>query len=582
MHPRQHHQAPAWLVDTFVLALVAACLFYGLGGPPLRDNNEALYADIGRAMSLGGSWIIPHLNGVPYIEKPPLLYWLIALSFKLFGFGAWQARLPDTLAAWLTAAGCVAYGRWMGAPLAGRFAALVCGTALGYVLISRTILFDPLLALGWLSAYALVARAVHDRDRRWLRLAMVPLGLAMLTKGPEALLLLGLVGLVQLLLDPSPMRRGELLRFYLDPWSIALLLALVAPWHVAATMEQPGFAWFFFINETINRFLGTRIPDDFHTGPWWYYGPKLLIGLFQWTPLLLVLAWRAPRIEGGDAAASSARWARNAAVVLIVFYSLANNKGAYYLLPTVPLIAWWGGVRLQRALRPDRLDLLLPPLGAAALAFGVAALALFGATFTAALRATLLRVGMPSSEFAVIPVLIGALALVSMLAGIALRRKHLQAGLLLYGFAGLAMVLFATRMDIAKTDDTSQQRVAAAMRAVLPSGAEVFTWQTFEDQNASLLLYGFPRLRVIDSISADLWFGCKHAAPGTAPCVGPDAVRQASAAGRPYAIWVPRNRLDNFIRSGLGTGLAQLPSRDSVVFYTARALGENKKLPRAP
>ena len=582
MLPRTFRQASPWLADTVVLALVAACLFYGLGGPPLRDNNEALYADIARAMSLGGSWIIPHLNGVPYIEKPPMLYWLMAASFKMFGFGAWQARLPDTVAAWLTAAGCMAYGRSMRAPMAGRFAALVCGTALGYVLIARTILFDPLLALGWLTAYALVARAVHDRDRRWLRLAMIPLALGMLTKGPEALLLLGLVGLVQLLLDPAPMRRAELLRFYLDPWAIALLLVLVAPWHVAATLEQPGFAWFFFVNETINRFLGTRIPADFHTGPWWYYGPKLLIGLFQWTPLLLVLAWRAPRADGGDAAAASARWARNAAAVLILFYSLASNKGAYYLLPTVVLIAWWGGVRLQRACEHGRLTLLIAPLGAAALAFGVGALALFTATFTGPVHAELLRVGLPASEFAVIPVLIGALALVAMLAGLALRGGRLHAGLFLYGLAGPVMMLFATRLDIAKTDDTSQQRVAAAMHAVLPANADVFSWQTFEDQDASLLVYGFPRLRIVDSTSADLWFGCRHVPAGDSPCVGPAAVRRARAEGRAFAVWVARDRLASFTASGLGNGLARLYFRDSVVFYALGAHDGGKNARTTP
>ena len=96
--------APDAALDALVLLVAAACLFWGLGGPPIRDNNEALYADIAWAMARGGSWIIPHLDGVPYIEKPPLLYWLIALSFKAFGVGTWQARLPDALAAWLISA----------------------------------------------------------------------------------------------------------------------------------------------------------------------------------------------------------------------------------------------------------------------------------------------------------------------------------------------------------------------------------------------------------------------------------------------------------------------------------------------
>ncbi len=263
-------------------------------------------------------------------------------------------------------------------------------------------------------------------------------------------------------------------------------------------------------------------------------------------------------------------------MVLIVFYSTASNKGAYYLLPTVVLIAWWGGVRLQKALDRDRLADVLAPLGAAALAFGVAALALFAATFTSALHATLLRVGMPASEFTVIPVLIGALALVSMFAGLALRAGRLHTGLLLYGLAGLAMVIFATRMDIVKTDDTSQQRVAQAMHAILPADTEIFSWQTFEDQDASLLAYGFPRLQLIDSTSADLWFGCHHASADASPCVGSAAIARARSAGRAFAIWVARDRLTSFVASGLGNDLRQLHFRDSVVFYSLPSPGSRK------
>ena len=65
---------PQGVADALVLLLVGACLSWGLGQPPIRDNNEALYASIALAMSHGGSWLIPHLDGVPYIEKPPLLY----------------------------------------------------------------------------------------------------------------------------------------------------------------------------------------------------------------------------------------------------------------------------------------------------------------------------------------------------------------------------------------------------------------------------------------------------------------------------------------------------------------------------
>ncbi|MDE1952010.1 MAG: glycosyltransferase family 39 protein [Betaproteobacteria bacterium] len=562
--------APDAALDALVLLVAGACLFWGLGGPPIRDNNEALYADIAWAMARGGSWIIPHLDGVPYIEKPPLLYWLMALSFKAFGAGTWQARLPDALAAWLISAGCIAYGRHLGTRVAGRFAALVSGTALGLVLIARTILFDPLMLLLWLSALALTVLGVHQRRRGWLRVAAVPLALATLTKGPEALLLLGLIAVLQLLWAPGAWTRAALLRFYLDPWAIALFVLLVAPWHLAALHEQPGFAWFYFINETIMRFLGRRIPDDYHAGPWWYYGPRLLIGFFQWSALLALLAWRSPPLQGNsgaDLALDSARWARNAAVVLTVFFSMAGNKGAYYLLPVVPLVAWWLGIKLQLAADQGVLPRLLPWLGGGAALFGVFAAVLGGVSLMPAVQAYWRQIGLPQAQFALLPALIGGVALLGLLAGALLACRRLQAGLLALGLSGVVMVGFATELDIAKTADTSQKQVAATLHAALPGGAAMFSWQTFEDHDASLLLYGWRPLRVIDSTSADLWFGCRHA-PQASICVGPQALVQARAQGQAVAVWVARSRLPSFLRSGLAFGLMRLNFRDSVVFYS--------------
>jgi len=561
----------ALALDGVVLLIAAVCLFWGLNAAPIRDTNEALYADIALAMAHGGSWIIPHLNGVPYIEKPPLLYWLMALSFKFFGVGAWQARLPDSLAAWLTVLGCMAFGRAVAAPLAGRFAALVTGTALGYVLIARNILFDPLMVFFWLSALALLVLGVLRHQRAWLRAAAVAVALATLTKGPEALLLLGLVAVVQLSVAPGTWTRRELLKFYLDPWAVALFLLVSAPWHLAALVSLPGFGWFFFVNETIGRFLGTRIPDDFHHGPWWYYAPNLLIGFFQWVPLLAVLAWFAPRLSGQDAATVSARWARNTAITLTVFFSSAGDKGAYYLLPVVPLVAWWLGVRLQTALRADEGAAELGRrLGLAALLFGLAALGLWALTFTPPLHAVLLRSGLPQAEFSWLPTLVIGVALVAFLGGALLLWRRLALGLAVFSLSAVIMVDFAAQLAVAKTPDISQKHVAAVMRPILPAQTVWFSWQTFEDHDASLLFYGSRHLYVIDSTSEDLWFGCHNDTRQTT-CVDQTAVRKIRAHGRPFAVWVSRKRLQSWLASGLAQGLHSQPFKDSVVFYSRGA-----------
>ena len=154
-------------------------------------------------------------------------------------------------------------------------------------------------------------------------------------------------------------------------------------------------------------------------------------------------------------------------------------------------------------------------------------------------------------------------------------------GLLLYALTGLAMVAFASELDVAKSADTSQAGVAAAMRRVLPADADVFSWQTFEDHDASLLMYGWRPLLVIDSTSADLWFGCR-ALGAAGPCVGPQAVTEARRDGRAIAIWVARSRLQGFFASGLQQGLQALPFKDSVVFITPRRLVPAENSSRHP
>lgn len=559
----------ALALDGLVLLVVGLSLFWNLGAAPIRDTNEALYAAIALAMTHGGSWIIPHLNSVPYIEKPPLLYWLMSLSFDAFGVGGWQARLPDAAAAWLTAAGCIAFGRAVAAPIAGRFAALVTGTALGYVLIARTMLFDPLMVFFWLSALAMLTLAVQRRQRGWLRASAVAVALATLTKGPVALLLLGLIAVVHLLAAPGDWKRGTLLRFYLDPWAWALFLLTAAPCHLAAMQTLPGFTWFFFVNETIGRFLGTRIPDDFHHGPWWYYGPKLLIGFFQWTPLVLLLAWFAPRLDNAQAATFSARWARNTALVLTVFYSSAGDKGAYYLLPVVPLVAWWLGVRLQQGLQQGGLaaQRLQARLGLGAAAFAVAAVVLWATTLTSHLRAELLRSGLPPAQFDWLPLVVGGVALTALAGAILLRSARLHGGLAVFGLSAVVMTQFSVHLAVAKTADLSQKQVAATMERLLPAQTQWFSWQTFEDHDASLLLYGVRHLQVIDSQSKDLWFGCQQA-PWKHTCVPAQTLRQALAEGRPVAVWVSRNRLPAWLHSGLAQGMQTQAFKDSVVFYS--------------
>ena len=559
------------LLDLSALALCALVLFWGLGTLPIRDNNEALYAEIAKVMAAGGSWIVPHLDGVPYIEKPPLLYWLTAISFKLFGIGAWQARLPSALAAWLLCVALLAFGRQLGAPRAGRVAALVAGTAFGYTLIARTILFDTLMVAFWVVALGCWFIAVQRRQRKWLRIAAVSIALSTLSKGPEAVLLLGLVVAWQIVWSPGTWRRAELLKFTLDPLAIGLFLFITAPWMIAAGLQQPGFTWFFFVNETIMRFLGKRIPDDYHAGPWWYYGPKLVLGVFQWIPVVIALALAARPAQRARAQGPlcldlkrSGQLALTSALLIFAFFSLAQNKGAYYILPVIPLVGWWAGTRVELVADVHRLS---RPLMWAALFSIMLVLALWMNETNRTLEQQFKHWGLPKGVSHDLLWMFVSLTGLNLLAAGLWRRRHIEAGFLAFALLAWPMLHFTNQIELIKSSSISQAEIVRTLHASLPPRTQMYSWQTFEDVDASLLFYGFRPLHIIDSKSADLWFGC--AADGkNSPCIGMRAFRAAREAS-PVAVWVARDRLKSWLATGAAAGMQRLEFAHCVVFVNS-------------
>lgn len=280
---------PLWLV------WFTACGFVllGLGGYALLDNNEGLYAAIPREMLASSDWrwwIIPHLNGLPYMEKPPLLYWLTALSFAVFGVSEWSARLVPALSSLSCVALLLWFGRHIGRPQAGRLAALIFVSCIGVTVMSRVLMFDMLLTV--LLTAALMHAWLYFRygEKSSLRWAYGLLALAVLAKGLVAVILMTVIVTSFALLNARSVAEFfQLLKRWLDPLAIAIFIAIAAPWHVAASLVEPAFSWFYFVNEHVLRFLSKRTPHDYYGGPWWYYLPRMAIYLFPWVLFMLCL-----------------------------------------------------------------------------------------------------------------------------------------------------------------------------------------------------------------------------------------------------------------------------------------------------
>jgi 4-amino-4-deoxy-L-arabinose transferase-like glycosyltransferase len=306
--------------------------FQGLTAAGLLGPDEPRYAWIGREMAASGDWLTPRLWGDPWHEKPPLLYWMAGVFFRL-GFGDDLApRLPVALASILFLAAYAyllsqLFG-WRAALLAALFLASSLGW-LGFGFVAATDL--PLAATFSLSMLVWV-RWLDTEQRGLLALGAGLLGLAVLAKG--------LVPLVLALPFLGAARRRIPQLLGLLPTTVFLLVA--APWY-AGMLVAHGREFFdeFFLRHHFSRFATEELQ---HQQPFWFYVPVLLAGVFPWTPLWLL--WRKLGARDGRILFLLAWFFWG-----LLFFSAATNKLPGYVLPLLPAWAALTGIALDRTAR---------------------------------------------------------------------------------------------------------------------------------------------------------------------------------------------------------------------------------------
>ena len=311
-----------WLPWALMTLAGLGLFFPGLGVPGLMDPDEGRYAEIAREMLLLKDWLIPHLNLVPYLEKPPLVYWLTSLSFAAFGLTEWAARLPSALAALAGLYLAYGLGRALWGEQEGFWGAMVLATCGGYMVLARLLTLDMVfsffLNLGIALGYLALSR---ERPRLW-PLAYLALALAVLVKGPVALVLAGLVW------GPVALLKGrQAVRALVRPQSWALLAVVVLPWFLLVAWRFPEFPRFFLWEHHVARYVSGV---DFHAEPWWYFGPVLLGLLLPWTGLVPWALGRRAAADPGDRLFLMI-WAG----VVLAFFSLSRGKLATYILPAL-------------------------------------------------------------------------------------------------------------------------------------------------------------------------------------------------------------------------------------------------------
>lgn len=355
-----------------LIAISSGSLFFRLGSLPLSGADEPRYARIAQEMREQGKWVTPLLEGKPWLEKPPLLYWITIPFYSMFGIGETAARLGPALCGLITALSIFWLGSTLWSGRAGFLGAAILLTSLGFIGFGRSATTDMPFTCCLTLALAILAHAERlSRDRTmgsgsrallWLILsAYVLLGLAVLAKGPVAVILAAGIMLIVWLLD----EHGGLFRRWLAVPGIAVTAGVTIPWFWLA-FKQNGFAFVatFFINHNLARYI-TGIHH--HSQPFFYYVPVLLALFFPWSGWIPLLISKSPlqvlrrRREWDISMVFLTCWF----LLPIVFFSLSDSKLAGYILPSLPPLALILGVHLSRPVDSGRLraaavvDLLL-------------------------------------------------------------------------------------------------------------------------------------------------------------------------------------------------------------------------------
>jgi 4-amino-4-deoxy-L-arabinose transferase-like glycosyltransferase len=318
-----------------LVILLPAVLLYPARSFLLLEPDEGRYAQIPREMLDRGEWVVPTLEGEPYLDKPPLLYWLVRLSYEALGVNESAARLIPAICAYLTILVVYFIGRRGLGERAAFWAALVLSVAPGFISIARLLLHDGLLTLCVTTSVLCGFEAVRTGKLKpgWWVASAVASGLGFLTKGPISEVLLFIPLFVFAWLNGRTARVG---------WKLVVLffgivLAVNLPWYAAIYLREPAFLRHFFWDHNVMRFLQ---PFD-HLQPVWYYVPILLGGFLP--GVLLAIPYLRGLVSGDSAAAARRSQAGGfwllAGMWCVAFFTVSGSKLPTYILPALPMLA---------------------------------------------------------------------------------------------------------------------------------------------------------------------------------------------------------------------------------------------------
>jgi 4-amino-4-deoxy-L-arabinose transferase-like glycosyltransferase len=553
--------------------------------PGLLDDADSTHAEAAREMVVTGDYVTLHVNGVRYLEKAPLPYWLVAFSYKILGVNEFSTRVPMVLSVMLLGVLGYCWGRRAFGERTGIYAGLFVYTCAGVYLFTRVLIPEVLLSLLIAAALYFFLTALEPQAAAWrwyAGYAMMALGV--LTKGLIALAFPCGAAFFFLLVTGGWRRWREFRMIS----GLALFLAIAAPWHILAGLRNPGtaehhgFFWFYFVNEHFLRFLGRRYPRDYNKLPATLYWTLHLVWLFPWSLYLpaamktAVHEWR--RCSGAgrsgawrqsDLAARTRLLCWILAGVVLMFFAISTNQ-EYYTFPAyLPLllvladgIAECERVECERGVRAGWLTTsagLLALIGVAASAMLVVGLwqsrnlpfeadigRLLSEQDTSAYTlSTSHMLDLSYASFAALrlPAVLAAVVLLvapMMSFILRLRQRHYAATWALG--AGLAVFLVAAHIALVRFGpylSSKQLAQGIAVRARAEDRVMIYGDQAF---GSSLLFYLRRPIELVEGRTTSMWFGSTFADAPKIYLSDADLQRDWAGSGRVFLFVPPHQK----------------------------------------
>ena len=558
-----------------MLALLLSVVYLGSAfSPSLQDDADSTHAEAAREMFQTGDYVTLHVNGVRYLEKAPLPYWLVAAGFHLFGVNEFSTRLPNVLAIFLLAFLAVRWGQRAFDERTGVYAGLFICTAAGFYLFTRIMIPEAILSLFIASAFYFFLTALETGAAEWRWYAgYASLALAVLTKGLIPLVFVGITAVAYAIVTGT-WRHWR--NFHLFS-GLLLFFLIAAPWHILAGLRNQHFFWFYFVNEHFLRFLGKRYPVDYNKVPALLYWSLHLAWLFPWSlyfPLLL-RDLRSSSRGMSRAETFSTRtlllfwlWAG----VVLLFFAFSTSQ-EYYTFPAYfPLILLIAGAVAREEQRDDRNLWLLALSGVLAVVCLISAATLItglwqsrNLPYVSDIGTVLAKHDMSEDTLSMSHMMdltgesFAALRLPALLAVIAwtifpigmivLRGRRKQTAATLSMILGMVLFLVAAHVALGRfAPYLGSKDLAEVIKREMHPGDQIMIYgdQAF---GSSLLFYTEKQILLVNGRTTSMWFGSTYPDAPHIYLDDADLLRQWESPARVF-LFVPqyqRARVDSLL-----------------------------------